>query len=324
MELLAILLVALAGLVASQVAAAVEMLRQLIVARVFHVVVIWIDPVIDRLDRFVAKDSRGCCFTNFGIQPTLGWHFVWLSDSWFSFAFANRTKFEFTFYVLTAATKALVHSIAELDRPHLIAGANITAKGDNVMFQSPCRNFVPTRDQAAAVADLLGQRDRGYSPSVLLHGPPGTGKSCVSECLASLLFSQSGGSVIPDIWIFDIHIGWHILGFVATPLRPLIVIINELDLLVNSLVAKENSSAPPSPLTPSDLLQILDLLNSKPFTFVIGTMNGAPGSLGAAIIRRGRFNSILAMNVAPPAPGATPAAKKRSAAAKKRSAYASS
>ena len=113
--------------------------------------------------------------------------------------------------------------------------------------------------------------DAGKRRSILLHGPPGTGKSCMARALAADLN-------MPTLFINATqvkYLGSHTLSYCLDLLHPYVVIIDDLDRIFDV----------------SSLLSAIDRIHDRSKIFMV-TANDKD-SFDAAVVRAGRFDEIV-------------------------------
>lgn len=123
---------------------------------------------------------------------------------------------------------------------------------------------------------------------VLLHGPPGTGKTYISKALANEVdaeFLYVRGSNIVDKYVGESEKNVRRLIEKAKELQPCIVFVDELDTLAKKRGSENNRTGHDEML--NELLSRIEELGSD-HVVVIGTTN-QPWILDEAAVRSGRF-----------------------------------
>lgn len=135
---------------------------------------------------------------------------------------------------------------------------------------------------------------------VLFHGPPGTGKTHLSECLAGELDCQYIGVKANDLTGKIVGEGTDNVGTMFEEARqnqPCLIFIDEIDALATDR-SEVNQHQEDTKLV-SQLLSELSDIDSEDDIVVIGATN-APQSMDDAMLRTGRFDSKIQI----PAPDA--------------------
>lgn len=131
--------------------------------------------------------------------------------------------------------------------------------------------------------ELMGRLGLGVRRGVLLAGPPGVGKSVVSQVIARELLGDF------TVIIVDARAGQYALAAVykeARSLGPTLVIIEDIDLIVSN---RHAGFTPTSVL--SEFLAAMDAHPMDPLLTMASTNDTA--TLDAAAIRSARFDSII-------------------------------
>jgi len=139
--------------------------------------------------------------------------------------------------------------------------------------------YVGAHDPVSTVDLLVRYRREGFSPAVLLHGPPGTGKTTFAREVAALANARMmvvGADALDNMRLGEV---WQLLD----ALQPGLLLLDDIDKA--SDVAALHAVLPP-------------LRDKYPAMFVVITCN-EPGSLGPSFLRPGRGGRL--MRFGPPA-----------------------
>jgi transitional endoplasmic reticulum ATPase len=131
--------------------------------------------------------------------------------------------------------------------------------------------------------ELMERLGLGVRRGVLLAGPPGVGKTVISQVIARELLGEF------TIIIVDARAGQHALSGVykeARSLGPTVIIIEDIDLIVTSLHSGLGATG-----VLSEFLAVMDAHPMAPLLTLASTNDTS--SLDAAAIRSARFDSII-------------------------------
>ncbi|MBR9706945.1 MAG: AAA family ATPase, partial [Candidatus Diapherotrites archaeon] len=143
------------------------------------------------------------------------------------------------------------------------------------------------------VFDRLGV---GAPKGVLLHGPPGCGKTLLAKAVASECeanFISIAGPEIVSKWYGESEAGLRRLFEQAEKNAPTIIFIDEIDAIAPK---REEVTGEVERRIVSQLLTLMDGLSSRGEVIVIGATN-RPNSIDEALRRPGRFDREVEINV---------------------------
>lgn len=152
---------------------------------------------------------------------------------------------------------------------------------------------------AAMIADQYTAS--GYHASALITGPPGTGKSCVADLVATRLKQPGCEPVIVKGYNFGMQ-GCTLSDIIWTPTEsnPVILLVDEYDASVlRAESGSEAGEASSLAKNRSTLLSALDRLSRTSYLILIATTNQEPAWFAGphqAYARAGRFDQIAILD----------------------------
>jgi hypothetical protein len=295
MDFYAVCLAALMGLLSAHIVGLISVGFQTAMRAVFRKLTVS-EFAVRHIEAAMAARVAPASVHNSGISIDPGWYVVFFTPAWRSVALVHKTANErnddtvYEIFAPFAAGAAFVLAAVHAGLPRVTTTIELNQYAlHNYVGVIPRRVARP--GQREAVDQLTAAYARDRRASMLLHGPPGAGKTVAAEIFAIRLADERG--IIPQVIKFNVARPGTAVHYVPTEKRPLIVVFDELNHILTTVEAKKDTSA--EVLSFQCILGLLDYWNGQEHVVVIGTTNAEPDTFPPALLRAGRFDRVIAL-----------------------------